>query len=65
MKKKILVKSKKELDFLKSVMTIEKFYSEFELSMELVSSLCANKMLSHIANTDRAFAPEELKTLGV
>ncbi len=56
MKDKILIKTKGELEFCKIAMTKEEFYDRCELSMELVSYLCAKKMNAHIDMGDRALS---------
>ena len=63
--KKRVINTKGELKLCKSALTKEEFYDMFELSMELVCTLRAEKMVLDISKTDRMMTPEELKTIGL
>lgn len=62
---KKLVNTIGELNFYKLVLTKDEFYSNYELSMELVSKLCAKKCKSNADKTDRMPTADELKALGL
>ena len=60
-KKKILVKTKSQLDFYKSNLTKADFDARFEMTPELLTTLTAESMIKNLAITDRVMTAEEYK----